>query len=48
MYLHRYTPDQLGKVRTEYLHELQKRMTIESNCVSNKFQQVITQKKEMQ
>ncbi|HAQ8254874.1 TPA: BREX-1 system adenine-specific DNA-methyltransferase PglX, partial [Enterococcus faecium] len=24
MYLHRYTPDQLGKVRTEYLHELQK------------------------
>ncbi|MEB5918193.1 BREX-1 system adenine-specific DNA-methyltransferase PglX [Enterococcus innesii] len=24
MYLHRYTPDQLGKVRTDYLHELQK------------------------
>lgn len=24
MYLHRYTPDQLGIVRTEYLHELQK------------------------
>lgn len=24
IYLHRYTPDQLGKVRTEYLHELQK------------------------
>ncbi|GMA46065.1 hypothetical protein GCM10025854_03140 [Tetragenococcus muriaticus] len=24
IYLHRYTPDQLGKVRTDYLHELQK------------------------
>lgn len=24
IYLHRYIPDQLGKVRTEYLHELQK------------------------
>lgn len=39
MYLHRYTPDQLGIVRTEYLHELQKaydnRIELRQQQISN-------------